>query len=879
MRITPYSSNVSHIGLFGLVAMALTVLLGADYAVADNALPVEKAQVQEAYGKLPLYFEANRGQTDPQVKFLFRGPRSTLFLTPTEAVLALRSAARPTRAASIASVTEDVPDATTQPTQETQLTVLRTSFVGANPKTRVEGQEELPGKANYFIGNDPKKWRANVPTYAKVQHRDLYPGIDLIYYGNQRQLEYDFVVAPGADPNLIKLGFHGAKEITLADSGDLILTTEIGDVRLQKPLVYQFRKDGHKELIAGNYVIRPTLTVSSSSQSEGTGHASPVTVAFQIADYDASRPLIIDPVLFYSTYLGAGDDDAGFSIAVDVSGNAYVAGYAVSTNFPTTPGVFQSTLSGPIDAFVTKLNPTGSGLVYSTYLGGSNNDEAFGIGVDAAGNAYVAGATDSTNFPTTPGAFQTTLSGGNDLFITKLNPTGSGLVYSTYLGGSEFDNLANGIAVDAAGNAYVSGLTFSTDFPTTIGAFQTAYGGGIRDAFVTKLNPLGTGLVYSTYLGGSDNDYSFGGVTVDAAGNAYVAGFTESTDFPTTPGAFQTTYAGGGDVFVTKLNPLGSGLVYSTYLGGSGFDTSTSIAVDAAGNAYVAGLTDSTNFPTTSGAFQTTFGGGSDDAFITKLNPLGSGLVYSTYLGGSGFDLITRIALDAQPNPDAYVTGGTDSTDFPTTTNAFQTALGGVEDAFVTKLNPTGSGLVYSTYLGGSGDDEGFGIALDTLPNPNAYVVGFTESTNFPTTPGAFQPAFGGVDDAFVAKITEAMIPPGQAMERVTGGGTINVAGGIGSFSFIVQRQASTGQLSGHLQYFNHASGAQVRSDTITSLMIVGNTATFNGICTVNGIPCTFTVNVTDNGEPGTTDTFTISVDGGPTEGGTLRSGNILITQ
>src|SRR5438093_740242 len=402
----------------------------------------------------------------------------------------------------LSPVTRHLPRVTRHASRGYEQTVLRMKFVGANPKTRVKGQKELPGKANYFIGNDPKKWRTNVPTYAKVQYRDLDHGIDLIYYGNQRPLEYDFVVSPGADPNLIRLAFQGAKEITLADSGDLILTTETSDVRLQKPLVYQLRKDGHKELIAGNYVIRPTLTMSSFSQSEGTRHALPVTVAFQIAAYDISRALIIDPVLFYSTYLGGSGDDASNGIAVDDSGNAYVTGFTNSTNFPTTSGTFEPAFGGGCcDGFVTKLNPTGSGLVYSTYLGGSAYDEGGRITVDVAGNAYVAGRTTSTNFPTTPGAFQASLTGGFDAFVTKLNPLGSGLVYSTYLGGSGSE-FGFGSAVDAAGNAYVTGFTESTNFPTTSGAFQTTFGGGSGDAFITKLNPLGSGLVYSTYLGG-----------------------------------------------------------------------------------------------------------------------------------------------------------------------------------------------------------------------------------------------------------------------------------------------------------------------------------------------------------------------------------------
>ena len=859
MRIPHRSRNVLHIGLFSLVTLALAGLLGADYAMADNAQPVAKAQIQEAYGKLPLYFEANRGQTDRQVKFLNRGRGYSLFLTPTEAVLALSP--RPTEGEG-----------------QGEGAILRMRFVGANLKTRVEGLEKLPGIVNYFIGNDPKKWRTNIPIYAKVRHKNVYPGVDLVYYGNQRQLEYDFVVRPGADPNLIKLAFQGAEDVRIDGQGDLILQVSGGELRLLKPNVYQEIK-GKKQIIDGRYILQSSQNDERLTNNDERNLVA-VQVGFQVAPYDAARPLIIDPVLFYSTYLGGTGDDFGFSIAVDGSGNAYVTGGTGSANFPTTLGAFQTAYGGGVqDVFVTKLNPTGSGLVYSTYLGGSGGDGANGIAVDASGVAYVTGNTSSTDFPTTLGAFQTTFAGGfGDVFVTKLNAAGSALVYSTYLGGSG-DDSGYGIAVDVAGDAYVTGPTTSTDFPMTLGAFQTAFGGGSYDAFVTKVNPSGSGVVYSTYIGGSDADIA-NGIAVDASGDAYATGLTYSTNFPTTVGSFQPAFGGGSlDGFLTKLDPTGSALVYSTYLGGSGLDAGEGIAVDAAGNAYVVGNTDSTNFPTTSGAFQLTFGGGVQDVFVTKLNPTGSALFYSTYLGGSAFDESFGIALDAVGN--AYVTGDTDSTNFPTV-NAVQSVPAGGFDIFVTKLNPTGTGLVYSTYLGGSGTDgTGFNsIALDTLPNPNAYVTGFTDSTNFPTTPRAFQATYGGgPEDAFVTKITEGPIPPGQTMERVTGGGTINVVGGIGTFSFIVQRQASTGQLGGQLQYFNHASGAQVRSETITSLMIVGNTATFGGTCTVNGAPCTFTVNVTDNGEPGTTDTFTISVDGGPTEGGTLRSGNILIAK
>ncbi len=429
-----------------------------------------------------------------------------------------------------------------------------------------------------------------------------------------------------------------------------------------------------------------------------------------------------------------------------------------------------------------------------------------------------------------------------------------------------------GIAVDSTGSAYVTGLTDSTNFPTTSGAFQTSFGGGTLDAFVTKLNATGSALVYSTYLGGSGEDLGFG-IAVDSAGSAYVTGLTDSTNFPTTPGAFQTSSGGSRDAFVTKLNPAGSALVYSTYLGGSGEDQSRGIAIDSTGSAYVTGLTTG-NFPTTSGAFQTIYGGGIRDAFVTKLNPAGSALIYSTYMGGSGDDVGFGISVDTLAN--AYVAGFTTSTNFPTA-SPIQPALGGGSDAFVTKVNPPGTGLVYSTYLGGSGNEYGT-IALDGLPNPNAYVTGGTTSTNFPTTAGAFQTTFGGgTSDAFVTKIANIVLPPGATSGKVTGGGTVNVSGGIANFGFIVQAQLATGQISGDLQYVNHASGANVHSVMFTTFTMSGNTATFSGTCTNNGAPCTFNVTVQDNDQPPGPDSFVISINGGPPEGRTLRDGDIEI--
>ena len=807
-----------------------------------------QVRIGDAYGKLPLHFEINRGQTAPQVEFLSRSSRHTLFLGSKEAVLVLTKPEQRRNG--------EGNDATRTPKIGDIRTVLRMTFLGANPNARVAGQDELPGKANYFIGNDPAKWRINVATYARVYYQDLYPGIDLLYYGNQRQLEYDFVVHPGAHPGLIALGFQGADKLEVDAQGDLVLYTPLGPIRQRRPVIYQ-DVDGVRKEIPGGYVLK------GADQ-----------VGFQVAAYDLSRPLVIDPVLFYSTYVGGTGNDTGGSVAVDTAGNAYITGNTNSLDFPTAPGAFQIAYNGGLnDVFVTKLNPTGSGLVYSTYLGGSGNDEVRGGGqivVDATGSAYVAGLTDSLNFPTTLGAFQLTSAGGADAFVTKLDPSGSILLYSTYLGGSNDDGAA-GITVDAVGSAYVAGFSNSSNFPTTVGAFQTTRV-DFQEGFVTKLNPVGSGLVYSTYHRGTNG---ISGVALDAAGNAYVTGETNLTNLPTTLGAFQPSNSGGADAYVSKLNPSGSGLVYATYLGGSGRDGGVGIAVDTAGNAYVSGATQSPNFPTTLGAFQTSTAGGTD-AYVAKVNPFGTGLVYSTYLGGSGLDQALAIAIDSVGN--AYVTGSTQSANFPIVPGAFQTTNAGGFDAFVTKLNPFGTGLVYSTYLGGSGDDHGVGIAVDALPNPNAYVTGLTLSTNFPTTPGAFDTTFNGLTDAFVAKIIDIVLPPPPTEGKVTGGGSINVAGGDGTFGFVVQRKETGGPVKGDLQYVNHASGDEVHSVAFDSLVITGNMATFGGTCTINKVtPCTFRSDVTDNGEPGTTDSFVISVTPGSTEGGMLRSGNIQI--
>jgi Beta-propeller repeat len=711
-------------------------------SVLSQPDPAMQAKVADSYGKLPLSFEANHGQADGRVKFLSRTGGYTLFLTGDEAVLALSAGKAknkfPVETRLAASPREAKSNSNSIPESATG-TVLRMKLRNANPAVKVTGTDELAGTSNYFIGNDPAKWRTNVPTYAKVKYEGIYSGIDLVYYGNQRQLEYNFIVAPGADPRRIAFDVSGAKRIRRDAHGDLVLKVGEGEIRWHKPVVYQ-EKEGARQEVAAHYAITDKNRVR-----------------FELAKYDANQPLYVDPLL-YSTYLDGSGEFYGGGIAVDSSGNAYVTGLAVS-NFQPTPGAFRTTFGGGSwDAFVTKFNPAGSALVYSTYLGGSGADYGTGIAADSAGNAYVTGNTCSTDFPT-KNPLQQTYGGGSstymcgDAFVTKISPAGSALVYSTYLGGSDVD-VGLGIAVDSTGNAYVTGATFSTNFPT-VNPLQPAYGGN-GDAFVSKISPTGSALVYSTYLGGSSTEDSFavpwlsyGGIAADSAGNAYVTGFTQSTDFPTM-NPFQPANGGDTDAFVTKINPTGSALVYSTYLGGSSADYGHGIAVDSAGNAYVTGFAQSNNFPTMNPLQPTNHG--YINAFVAEINPSGSTLVYSTYLGGEDADYGNAVAVGSAG--DAYVTGYTTSTTFPVTPGAFEAVCNhGLHcshygDAFVTKINSAGSALAYSTYLGGNRQDYGYGIAVDSAGS--AYVTGQTDSVNFPTK-NPLQP--NAVSGAFVTKI------------------------------------------------------------------------------------------------------------------------------
>jgi hypothetical protein len=502
------------------VSFVLTGSAVAPTRVAGTA----SAQLVEAYGKLPLHFEANQGQTDRQVKFLSRGAGYTLFLTQREAVLTLT---RPKAEAQVEAQAEDSSPVTRHASRESEQSVLRMRLVGANPAAPLRGLDALPGTANYFVGKDPTKWRTHVPTFAKVTQSQVYPGIDLVYYGNQRQVEFDFIVAPGTDPHAIRLKIEGADRLEVDAQGDLLLRVATESIKLQRPRIYQ-DADGVRRAVSGHYVLQEANEVR-----------------FQVAAYDQRRPLVIDPTLVYSTYLGGSGsfEEMGRGMAVDAAGAAYVTGSADSTDFTagcTAPcTVLDATRGGSTDAFVTKLDPTGSALVYSTYLGGSSFEEGIAIAVDAEGAAYLTGDTGSADFPTVCTApctvLDSTLNGG-DAFVTKLGPTGTALVYSTYLGGSRND-FGRGIAVDAGGTAYVTGSTRSTDFtagctaPCTV--LDATLGGPplfASDAFVTKLNATGTALLYATYLGGSGDDFGRG-IAVDARGTAYVTGGTSSPDF------------------------------------------------------------------------------------------------------------------------------------------------------------------------------------------------------------------------------------------------------------------------------------------------------------------------------------------------------------
>ena len=697
---------------YGLALIWGLMLQGGLLAGASTDVPAPSAPTQ--FLTTPLSFEANVGQVEAPVHYLSRGPGYGVFLTPTEAVLVVQ---RPT--ASVAA--DSRPGQTAHPPVPLNAATLRLQFVGAQGRTAPPiGRDPLPGQSHYFLGNDPSKWHTQVPHYAQVVYEDLYPGIDLIYYGREGQLEYDLVLAPGANPHDIELQVQGAETLTLTPEGHLRIETAVGEVLQHQPVIYQ-QKDGMKNFIAGAYRV---------------GEAN--RVSFVIAAYDATRPLYIDPVLSYASYFPS---DGLYSLAQDAEGNLYLTGAALPA-FPTV-NAGQSDHRGFRDAFVSKLDPTGTTLLYSTYLGGSRDDLGRDLAVDATGRASVVGISSSADFPTA-NALQEQHAGSYDVVVARLSPSGASLEYATYLGGSGEDGLLRGLALalDAQGNAYVSGTTNSSDFPT-LQALQPTYGGAV-DAFVAKVGSDEPALLYATYLGGTSSEYG-GDLAVDGVGQAYVVGTTFSADFPTV-NPLQPAVGGERDLFITKLTSDGAAVVYSTYLGGTAQDEGHGLTVDADGQAYVTGHTHSTDYPVVK-PVQATLAGGAD-VVISHLDAAGASLLSSTYVGGRGQDKGVGIAVDA--SGQAYVTGSTGSADFPITANAAQRTPGmaGV-DAFVLKLSSPGTSLLYASYLGGDGDDIGQAITVEGTQT--AYVVGTTASSDFPRTAPLQAAPSGG----FVAKLSE----------------------------------------------------------------------------------------------------------------------------
>jgi hypothetical protein len=681
----------------------------------------------QSYGNLPLRFEENRGQINPQARFQARGDGYQVFLTVNGATLALHKGVAPSpKPAAYKSFHPQ-----TQPSDIVGLT-----FVGGNANPKLTGLGQVAAKTSYLIGRDQNGWLTGIRNYQKVRYESVYPDTDLIFYGHGRELEFDFILARGADPSRIRVRLTGAKQLKIDAEGNAVLHTSDKDLVLRAPIAYQRRADS-RQLVSARYVL--------SANNE---------IEFEIGPYDTQEPLVIDPVLSYSSYLGGSNFDALLNVTVDREGFAYATGFTCSVDFPTMNPLQSQNLAGTFGgctAFVSKFNQSGSELVYSTYLGGTGGFETgLSIAVDQNFNAYLTGVTLSPDFPL-QNPFQAQNSGGAEAYVAELNPSGTGLVYSSFLGGSG-DDIGLDIAIDGEGAAYVTGDTSSPNFPVRH-PLQATFNGGQSDAFVAKIEPRGTAIAFATYMGGSNEDHGFG-IALDFARNIYVAGYSNSVDFPATQHAFQPASAGGFDAVVFKLTNNGQQLIYSTYLGGSGDDQGLDIAVDLFGSAHISGQTCSANFPTRNPAQAAPTG--QCAGYAARLDPSGSHLIYSTYLGGSddandNFDFARGITTQNVVGPLVfdYVSGQTCSPNFPVA-HAIQPNYGGSCDAFVTKLGPTGS-IIYSTYLGGAGFDQSHGIAVDK--RGDAYVGGSTCSTDFPVSAQALQSAQAGGCDGFVAKI------------------------------------------------------------------------------------------------------------------------------
>lgn len=597
------------------------------------------------------------------------------------------------------------------------------SFVNANPNLTPEGVLPQPGYHHFYRGNDSTKWSNGVPHYKELRYPSVWEGVDLVLSGGQEGLKMNWVLDEPDRVSSIRLHWAGADSLELDVTGNLLVRHALGTLTDLSPIAYQ-EIDGERKPVDCVYRLYSSFDLGF----ELTGN------------YLDNTPLIIDPILMYATYLGGSLTENARGIAVDTQGCAYVTGTTNSVDFPVTPGAFQTTAGGEGNAYVTKFASDGSSLIYSTYLGGSNGATANSIFLDTQECAYITGSTSSTDFPITPGAYQTT---PGSLYVTKLAPDGGSLIYSTYLGGTASGSSGNGIVVDLQGHAHVAGYTVDANFPTTPGAFQTTNLGLSGSGFITKFSADGGSLIYSTFLGGTGQDI-INDITVDTQGYAYITGATSSTDFPVTPGVFQTTFT-GGSTFITKLALDGSALIYSTFLSGTSGTSGRSISVDTQGNSYITGRVDGPGFPVTANAFQTTYGGGVADTFASKLSPGGESLIASTYLGGTVADVNYSGAIDMQGH--IYAAGYTTSPNFPLTPEVIPSVFGGGSNIYISIFSADLTKLLVSYCLGD------WGAYNMTVGREGAvYVTGQTFSTGFPATPGAFQITLNGASDAFVTK-------------------------------------------------------------------------------------------------------------------------------
>jgi hypothetical protein len=707
-------------------ALLICIHANAHAEIGPFGLQQEK-MVMTNLSSMPLAFTENRGQWDEKVLYRAEAGGATFYFCHDEVVYFFVRDTDELEEEQLSWTRrkESLPDAPPfeRPRYKKEAMLIKAEFIGANPNPEIIPEDRLSHNCNYFYGNDPAKWRTDVPSYSAITYKDIWPGIDLRYYGTGRGMKYDFIVNPGAEISLIKVHYDGADDLAVTPNGDLQADTRFGFVYENIPSVYQ-EMGGTRHNITGRYRI-----------------VEPGVFGFEVEGYNHSVALVIDPELVYSTYIGGSSNEEGFGIAVDGSGSAYVTGFTRSFDFPTA-NPYDGSYNETNDVIVTKLSAAGNSLLYSTYLGGHNRDRGHGIAVDGSGSAYVTGETHSWEFPTV-NPYDESFNGYYDVFVTKLSAAGNSLLYSTFLGG-DMDDRGYGIAIDGSGSAYVTGETSSSDFPM-VNSYDGSHN-GYYDVFVARLSAAGNSLLYSTYLGGPDEEEGRD-IAVDGSGSAYVTGYTRSSEFPVV-NPYDGSYSNTSDAFVTKLSATGNSLLYSTYLGAGNPDYGCGIAVDGSGSAYVTGYTYSFNFPTVNpydGSHN-----GLYDVFVTRLSAAGNSLLYSTFLGGSSSDFGLGIAVDGSGS--AYVTGFTESSNFPTV-NAYDGSFNGYYDVFVARLSAAGNSLLYSTYLGGTYIDEALGITVDD--SGSAYVTGYTYSSDFPTV-NPYDGSFNGYIDVLVAKFAPA---------------------------------------------------------------------------------------------------------------------------